>query len=161
MLPRLDATSDIRDILQLAPFLCGKPVGSKADITDAVQLSPVVRSRGLVLVCYMHYLPQLCGRDRVFDLAASCVASILRALCSAPVQKTGSALEYRTRETSHKTAALYSEALEELQLALNDPQRSLSAEVLCATILLCAYEVSLSLPAYLVDIDVYTLVLWN
>lgn len=153
--PRLDATSDIRDILHMAPFLYGKPISSKADITDGVRLSPVVRSRGLVLVCYMHYLPQLCGRDRVFDLAASCVASILRALYCATVQKTGSALEYHARETSYKTAASYSEALKELQLALDDPQRSFSAEVLCATILLCAYEVRH--PAYLVDIYVLPL----
>lgn len=139
--PGLDVTADVRDILHLAPFLCSELIARKSQIGNTRQFSPFALSGGRDLVSYMHYLPQTCGGGGVLDIATSCVAQAVRKLCTEHFQLRLHPSEASEQDETRHLQALYAEALKRLQLALQDSECSLQVETLCATILLCTFEV--------------------
>ncbi|KAF7588823.1 hypothetical protein BBP40_005177 [Aspergillus hancockii] len=75
---------------------------------------------------YIFHIPCRSGYNDALDSAVKCVIAAFRAL--------------RVPDVSRSALRLYTSALKYLQLALDDPTRSLQAETLCATELLCIFE---------------------
>lgn len=146
--PQFVGTLDVRDLIHLAPSL--------ATATHTVEPSAdwyeFIRARVRELTSYIFYLPSRSGHDNALDSAIRCTASGFREFAQSG---SDSLSLFRTGE---KSVALYTSALRELQTALQDPKRSTSAEVLCATELLCIFEVWLFAKHYRVHcLTFYTL----
>ncbi len=83
---------------------------------------------------YIFELPARAGHSPVLDGAVKCVAAALRWHSSSadpPEQDLPTAL-----------LILYGQVVQMLRRTLEDPERSRDAEVLCATQLMCIFEVS-------------------
>lgn len=131
--PRVGATSDVRDVLYLAPSLGRNNNGSEAIIG---KLPLYMGSMAKLRNSYMAFLPAMAGYEIALDKAVQCVAAALREIyCKR--EYPSSSLQARWQSVN-----LYIEALKHLQVAINDRRRSVSSEILCATLLLCFYEVS-------------------
>lgn len=86
------------------------------------------------VVSYMTHLPTRIDQDPTLDLAIHCVSAALRSFVEHK-------FEDRFEITDVKLLAAYGCALNGLQTALQDPERSKSATALCITKLLMLFEV--------------------
>lgn len=131
---KLACTADMKDILFLAPILFTQArldMGRKPnEFTDYAVL------RSLEMAPFIFSIPNRLGREPALDSAVRCFASALREL-----DPRTQAYRQQSTVSKVKTLSSYSFALRKLQEALNDPVRSLSAETLCATQMLCSFEV--------------------
>lgn len=144
--PESATLSDIRDIMLLAPLLFGRPWGSDGyvdpDPAAAGYTSSFMMSQGRGLVSYVHHLPRACGHSKLLDISMQCVAEALRQRVVKVTPKQATDVDVLIMTPRHdKMLASYSKALEMLQRALNLLEESVSAETLCATILLYTFEV--------------------
>lgn len=132
--PRVAGSSDMRDILYLSPMLT---TSTRSEAKRDNNISEFTLSRTRELTSYLFHIPSRAGHEPCLDIAVSCLAASLRELFSQNQQQGNIQVQERT-------LSLYSTALKQLQEALNDPIRSRSAETLCATELLCIFEVGLT-----------------
>lgn len=129
--PQFVGTIDIRDLVDLLPALAR----ATHSVEQRSDWQEFIRARVRELTSYIFYLPSRSGHDPALDSAIRATASGFREFA----QHGGDMPSlFRTR---HKSLSLYMEALAELQKALENPVRCTSAEVLCATELLCIFEV--------------------
>lgn len=129
-LPQFDSSADYRDLVALAIRTTSR---HEVCIQQGV---PVVMFPGDRLSLYISHLPRRAGHNIALDSAVKCVSSAFRRLYL-PLDVD--------RVVSLRTSrSLYSQALQNLQRALRDPQEAVSAETLCASDLLCMFEVSQS-----------------
>lgn len=87
---------------------------------------------------YLFELPARVGHNEALDSAVACVAAALR---------LRHGLQIGDASFTQYTIRLYGQALRMLQRALQDTRTSCSPEILCATELLCVFEVSNSYKA--------------
>lgn len=132
----------IRDILYLIPILANYGGGDTLGVNSADSYE-FLRAQSRELASYVFHLPGRVGVDITLDSASQSVAAILRDVYLY-IQSESSAPFC----VSSTTLATYMRALRILQEALYDRQRSMSAEVLCATEMLCVFEASRSIFSY-------------
>lgn len=84
---------------------------------------------------YVFDLPSRAGHSELLDSIVKCVSAALRWHSSSSTEPNGRALPATLLQ-------LYGNGVRMLRQALDDPLRSRDAEVLCATQLLCVFEVS-------------------
>lgn len=135
--------SHVHDLLLLIPrrtsgLVAGGDIskdGPNATPTssDGLNMTLTVSQR---MVSYMFELPARVGRSEVLDTAIASVATALRRRHAAMTH---------TQDFDPDTLSLYGRALSMLQRALDDDRQSSKPEVLCATELLCIFEVSRTL----------------
>ncbi|CEJ93764.1 hypothetical protein VHEMI09333 [[Torrubiella] hemipterigena] len=123
---------DIRDLLYLAPTL----IEARSLFGPAQTYhSEYSRMHTRELATYAQYLPARIDYDETLDCAIQCASASLR--------------EFSAHIVTHDTPfvltnpavlAAYSRALNSLQRALRHPERSKTAEILCATKLLMIFE---------------------
>ncbi|QKX63076.1 uncharacterized protein TRUGW13939_10244 [Talaromyces rugulosus] len=125
-LPRFNGTVEGAELLLLAP-LTSVHIGRAArEYLSSNLLRFILPSLGEE-ASYVTHVPCRLGHEVALDHAVQCVVAAFHALHSQSSSK-------------QKTLSLYMRALNSLQQAINDPERSLSAETLCATELLCLFE---------------------
>lgn len=129
-LPQFDGSQEVQALLFFAPIL-NKSFGNVADDLQKKTFSKIV----LILA----HLPRRAGHKPVLDSAVRCFASGIRDVWEQN-QSSRSAWEL-VDSWSIRSLALYMPAISKLQHALQDPVESLSAETLCAAVLLCAFDV--------------------
>lgn len=132
--PQLVGSTDIRDLLYLMPKIASSlrsPSTSKMN-----NWGEVLPSRIKELGSYVFYLPSRSGYDAALDGAVRCVATALRDVIS-----SGGGYSLDSNSNQNRIAQMYGQVLSHLQQGLSDPDRSLSAEVLCTAHLLCHFEV--------------------
>lgn len=83
---------------------------------------------------YLYHIPCRAGHDQALDSAVKCVASALRWRYAVAATK-------EDLLPPQKLLVYYGEALRDLQVAVNDPIKSLSAETLGASALLFLFQV--------------------
>lgn len=141
---QLGSSVQVRDLLLLIPLaarLTPNATASRAvDFETQYHLSRVRN-----LASYLFELPRMAGHSPTLDNTIECVVAALRNQFMPP-----NGLDER------KALLLYTRSLRDLQLAVRDPKLCLAGETLCATQLLCIYEVSLTrrglgVERYLVD----------
>lgn len=98
----------------------------------SVNISQFILSPDEERSSYSFHVPYRSGHDAL-DRAVECVIAAFHGLYLSDASRSLSALV---------PLSLYTRALISLQHALDDPKRSHSAETLCATQLLCIFEVS-------------------
>lgn len=138
---QFNATADVADILYLAPVLFSQPVRQNLDPMSTEYATSHATLQGRELVSYMQHLPRTCGHNELLDSSMRCVAEALRIQCMKMPQYEHSVTDVVSSKRYKTMLVFYSAALAQLQLALNDPERSVAVETLCATILLYAFEV--------------------
>ena len=89
---------------------------------------------------YMAFLPSRAGKHSALDAATHCLAAAVR-WCYANDLKGQGECDSQFGQSETEMLQHHSRALGKLRRALNDPKESLSAETLCATALLCCFEV--------------------
>ncbi|KAH8693575.1 hypothetical protein BGW36DRAFT_207431 [Talaromyces proteolyticus] len=129
-LPQFSGTAESADLLLLAP-LTTIHVGRAAIEYLSVNILQFVLPSYEKHASYVSHVPCRWGQEVALDHAVGCVVAAFHALH----------IRDNTQSLSkHKPLSLYTRALQFLQQALKDPKRSLSAETLCATELLCLFE---------------------
>lgn len=133
----------VRDLILLIPrtipgLVAGEGFGShgpssRLTSSDGLNMTLAISQR---MVSYMFELPARVGRSEVLDTAVASVATALRWRHTSQTQ---------TQAFDPDTLSLYGRALRMLQRALEDDQMSTAPEVLCATELLCIFEVTRTL----------------
>lgn len=94
---------------------------------------------------YLAVLPSRAGENVAMDSAVQCLATAVRLYYSNVLSiKAGEVIA--TSEDMNLMLGYHINALNCLRQALNDPVQASSAETLCATELLCCFEVRLNLP---------------
>jgi hypothetical protein len=129
-LPQFNGTVEGAELLLLAPLTTIHIGRAAREYLSANLLRFILPSRGEE-ASYVTHVPCRLGHEVALDHAVQCVVAAFHALHSQSSSK-------------QKTLSLYMCALKSLQQAIDDPERSLSAETLCATQLLCLFEVSTS-----------------
>lgn len=129
-----NGSSDVRDLLYLVPLMNSTLKSTSDDPRKAVRMM----TEGM-----LGYLPSRAGHNLALDAAAGCVAAAVRNACETSAVAQTDCLFIEKANT--KTLKLYAYALQCLQRAVNDPEQSVSSETLCATELLCYFEVSLAI----------------
>jgi hypothetical protein len=128
--PRFNGAVEGAELLLLAPLTTIHIGRAAREYLSANLLRFILPSLGEE-VSYVTHVPCRLGYEVALDHAVQCVVAAFHALNSQSSSK-------------QKTLSLYMRALNSLQQAIDDPERSLSAETLCATELLCLFEVSTS-----------------
>jgi hypothetical protein len=132
VLPRFAATAESRDLVLLAP-LTAVHLSRTAIKYVSANISQFILSPDEERSSYVFHVPYRSGHDDALDRAVECVIAAFHGLYLSDASRYLSVLV---------PLSLYTRALISLQHALDDPKRSHSAETLCATQLLCIFEVS-------------------
>lgn len=123
---RIEQDFDILDLSALTTFSTGRVTA------HVLKRRPYLLPE--VLSCrqwsYLDFVPCRLGQSEVLDNAARCLTAKARQCLLHPDQRA-----------TVTVLRNYLKAIKSLQLALNDGQQSLEADVLCATQLLGIYEV--------------------
>lgn len=142
--PQFVGSEDVRDILYILPFMTDAHY-----YIDGIKIAgreDHVYFGGAEIAAYVEFLPARVGYDACLDTALKSVASLFRDL---NLNQTDPPV--RDSVVKKSTMSTYIRGLELLQVALDDPRRSNTAEILCATELLAVFEVTsllLSEPSY-------------
>jgi hypothetical protein len=128
---RFCGTAASRDLVLLAPITTIYIGYASVDYISA-NILWFILSSDRELSSYVSHVPCRSGYDNTLDSAVDCVVAAFHHLC---LPLASQSLPARN------TISLYTGALRSLQNALYEPERSLSAETLCATVLLCIFEV--------------------
>lgn len=127
---QLCGTAASRDLVLLAPITTIYIGHASLDYISA-NISRLILSSD-ELSSYVSHVPYRLGQGGTLDVAVDCVVAAFHHLYMTPASQSCSA---------HNTISLYTRALKSLQNALYEPEQSLSADTLCATVLLCIFEV--------------------
>jgi hypothetical protein len=128
---QLCGTAASRDLVLLAPITTIYIGHASLDYISA-NISRLILSSDKELSSYISHVPCRLGQGDTLDVAVDCVVAAFHHLYLPPISRSRSA---------HNTISLYTHALKSLQNALYEPEQSLSAETLCAIVLLCIFEV--------------------
>lgn len=139
--PRHSATSDVADIIYLAPLVFSNPVRHDVDPTSSEYVPSYMVSQGKEILTYIDYLPSACGHSDVLDGSMRCVADAMRIQCIKASHGQSPASSIVSHQKYNSMRASYSKTLKKLQRALDDPEQCVATETLCAAILLYTFEV--------------------
>jgi hypothetical protein len=89
---------------------------------------------------YMAFLPSRAGKNGALDAATHCLSAAVRWYYVNAFREHGGDDSY-FGESETEVLEQHTRALGQLCQALDDPKESLSSETLCATQLLCCFEV--------------------
>lgn len=90
---------------------------------------------------YLTLLPSRAGHSAVMDACVHALAAIARLYYETTMNKGLALEEIAELDEYDRVLCLYNRALKFLRQALDDPDESVSSETLCATELLCCFEV--------------------
>ena len=121
---------DLLDLSALTTFHVGR-ITAQALSRQPARLKDILRCRQW---SFFSYLPSRYGYSACLDDAARCVTARVRDWLSLPAEGS--------RPSNGSILSLYTKALKSLQAALNNPDRRVEPDVLCATEILGIYEVS-------------------
>lgn len=127
--PQIYGSAAIKDLINFLPNVLSL-------LNFDIAQNPAIASQGQLLVrcgqltAYIDFLPSRSGHSLALDSAIQCLVAGLRDLALPAAY-----------QSSIKTLACYSRALEALQDSLSQPRQRFSSETLCATQLLGIFEV--------------------
>lgn len=131
-LPQFSSSFSAFDMITILPLIQPDNHGGTAFGIPKWNVS--IFSHAQRFCAYLTHIPCRAGHDEALDSAVKCVASALRWRYAVAASKAD-------LSPPRKLLIYYGDALRDLQAAVNDPVRSLSAETLSASALLFLFQV--------------------
>lgn len=139
-LPQFSASRSVRDLVNLAPLIGNILKKHVATIETRAWAPTQIRIQTSVQA-YLVYLPSTVGYNAALDSATKCVAAALQVIYSEKDSRTTFFLNDLPDQRWNHVLPLYSTALKHLRSGLKSPTQSTTPEILCASLLLCYFEV--------------------